>query len=170
MKKSGLALSLTLGLRLLVLYGKKPKSELRLGLMPDPPLQKSNNVSYGCNAITAGFTFTPFMTCDRLSKKSKVLLIAMYVSLRYYAEIKRQRFVRMNINFFFYESTKPLTLPQGSLGMVRPRGGPRSIVLHCFQEHIGVGVTRAGLPYFSWYKIPKREKIYQMSIKYNKRP
>jgi hypothetical protein len=26
--------------------------------------------------------------------------------------------------------------------------------------------TRAGLPDFSWYKIPKRGKIYQMAIKY----
>jgi hypothetical protein len=28
----------------------------------------------------------------------------------------------------------------------------------------------AGLPDFSWYNIPKRDKIYQMTLKYTKGP
>jgi hypothetical protein len=31
-------------------------------------------------------------------------------------------------------------------------------------------VSRAGLPDFSWYKIPKREKIYQITTNYTKFP
>jgi hypothetical protein len=48
----------------------------------------------------------------------------------------------------------------------------------CLKVNLAVNrkVTKAGLPDFSWYKIPKRKNIpnyhqlYQMSIKYNKRP